>query len=91
MMPRLKPPLTDEERKERTAVSPQAAQSTVEALMIEFRTYGVGRLENPSTQRRLADLSARQVQQIIERLNKLRPRYPNISDELIEILREQKI
>lgn len=86
-MPRLKPPLTDEERKERTYDG--AAASTVEALMIEFRTYGVGRLENPSTQRRLADLSQRQVRQIIARLGKLQPQNPSITDELLDTLKGQ--
>ena len=66
-----------------------AAQSTVDALMYELREHGVDRLNKADTRRRVADLSATQVRQIIERLKKLQPQYPNITEELLEALREQ--
>lgn len=66
-----------------------AAASTVEAAMYELRTYGIGQLEKPNTQRRLSELSTRQMHEVIERLEKLRPKYPQITDELISTLREQ--
>jgi hypothetical protein len=66
-----------------------AAQSTVEVLMYELREYGVDRLKKPYTRQRLADLSVAQVREIIERLIKLRPLHPSITDELIETLSEQ--
>lgn len=66
-----------------------AAQSTVEVLMYELREHGVDRFKKAYTRRRLANLSAKQVRQIIERLTKLQPQYPNITEELLETLREQ--
>lgn len=67
----------------------EAAQSTIEALMFELREYGVDQLKKSNTQRRLADLSAWQVREVIARLTKLRPRYPRITAELIAALQEQ--
>ena len=66
-----------------------AAQSTVEVLMYELRGHGVDRLKKEYTRRRLAALSAMQVRQIIERLIRLQPQYPSITEELIETLQEQ--
>jgi hypothetical protein len=65
-----------------------AAQSTVEALMYSLRECGVAALSEPSTQRRLFELSKAQLAEVIARLNRLRPKYPNISDELILMLGE---
>jgi len=66
-----------------------AKPSTVEALMYSLRERGAAALKEPDCQRRLAELSAAQVQQVVERLIKLQPRYPRIGDELISTLREQ--
>jgi hypothetical protein len=68
----------------------EAAQSTVEALMYELREHGVDQLKNANTQRRFAEFSGRQLREVIERLIKLRPRYPpGITEELITTLLEQ--
>jgi hypothetical protein len=67
----------------------EAAPATVEALMLSLRSRGVAALAEDTTQRRLADLSTAQVREVIRRLDKLRPRYPQITDELIAALREQ--
>ena len=57
--------------------------------MLSLRTRGITALTEENTQRRLAELSSRQVGQVIDRLQKLRSRYPQISDELITVLQEQ--
>jgi hypothetical protein len=66
-----------------------AAPTTVEALMYELRTHGVTALGRPNCQRRLGDLSTIQVREVIERLTRLRPRYPAITDELLLTLTDQ--
>lgn len=66
-----------------------APPATVEALMYELRTYVIKALAAPNCQRRLCDLSTDQVREVIERLTKLRPRYPAISDELLSQLKAQ--
>jgi hypothetical protein len=65
-----------------------AAPSTVEAVMYELRTYGVAALAGPNCQQRLADLSNAQVREVIERLDRLRPKYPAITDHLLLLLAE---
>jgi hypothetical protein len=65
-----------------------AAGSTVEALMLSLRSRGSAALTEQNCQRRLADLSPAQVQQIIARLTRLQPKYPAINDELIVTLKE---
>jgi hypothetical protein len=65
-----------------------AAPTTVEALMYELRTDGIKALATPNCQRRLCDLSTAQVREVIERLMKLRPRYPAITDQLLFQLAE---
>jgi hypothetical protein len=67
----------------------EAASSTVEALVFELREHGVNQLKRPATQGRLSALSAGQLPEVIGRLERLRPRYPQITDELIAALREQ--
>ena len=57
--------------------------------MYELREYGIDQLKKSNTQRRLAELSDRQLREIIERLTKLRPRYPRIDDGLISTLQER--
>jgi hypothetical protein len=65
-----------------------AAQSTVDALLYEFRTKGAAALEAPNCQRRLASLSTAQVGEVIEALDRLRPKYPAITDDLLLLLAE---
>jgi hypothetical protein len=65
-----------------------AAPSTVEAVMYELRTYGLAAIAGPNCQRRLADLSNAQLRQVIERLDRLRPNYPAITDNLLFSLAE---
>jgi hypothetical protein len=62
----------------------EAAPTTVEALMYELREDGIAALRVPNCRRRLGDLSPQQVKQVLSRLLALRPRYPKITDELIE-------
>jgi|RhiMetdeSRZDD1v2_1073273.scaffolds.fasta_scaffold1438122_2 hypothetical protein len=66
-----------------------AAPTTVEALMYELRTHGVMALAKPNCQRRLADLSTIQIREVIERLTRMRVRYPAITDELLLTLTGQ--
>jgi len=66
-----------------------ATPTTAEALMYERRTDGVRALGRPNCQRRLCDLSTIQVREVIERLTRLRPRYPAITDELLLTLTDQ--
>jgi hypothetical protein len=65
-----------------------AAASTVEAVMYELRTHGSAALAGPGCQRRLSELSAEQVREVIVRLERLRPKYPAITDELLLALAE---
>ena len=67
----------------------EAAPTTVEALMLSLRSGGCTALAETKTQGRLADLSVAQVRQVVERLEHLRPEYPQITDELIVTLQEQ--
>jgi hypothetical protein len=60
-----------------------AAGSTVEALMYEFRTYGLAALAGPNCRCRLSELSNAQVREVIGRLMRIRPNYPAITDELL--------
>lgn|SRR5262249_38349906 len=67
----------------------EAASSTVEALVFELRNYGIRQLKKDDTKRRLFELSDKQLKEVTGRLEKLRPRYPQIDDALISFLREQ--
>jgi len=66
-----------------------AASTTVDALMFSLRARGLSALKEPNCQRRLAELSPAQVNEIITRLIALRPQYPAINDELLFLLSEQ--
>jgi hypothetical protein len=66
-----------------------AAASTVEAIMLELRTYGIEQLKKENTKRRLSELSDRQLREVIQRLVKLQSRYPQIGDKLIFALQEK--
>lgn len=65
-----------------------AAPSTVEAVMYELRTYGLAAIAGPNCQRRLSELSDVQLRQVIERLYRLQPKYPAITDNLLLALWE---
>jgi hypothetical protein len=60
-----------------------AAPSTVEAVMYELRTHGTEALKRETCQRRLSELSDRQLADVIRRLMKLRSQYSAITDKLI--------
>ena len=66
-----------------------AASTTVEALMYELQTLGLAALAGPHCRRRPAELNREQLQNIIRRLMRLRPRCPTITDELLFQLGEQ--
>ena len=66
-----------------------AAASTVEALMFSLRERGAVALSEFACRDRLADLSSDQVSGVIARLIALRPRCPNVTDELLFKLGEQ--
>jgi hypothetical protein len=60
-----------------------APNSTVEALVFELRTDGLAALNEPSCIRRIDDISAAQLREVLGRLIKLRPKYPLITDDLL--------
>jgi hypothetical protein len=60
-----------------------AAPTTVEAVMYELREDGLTALKAPNCQRRIGELSRRQLLEVLGRLLKLRSRYPKISDDLL--------
>jgi hypothetical protein len=62
---------------------PDAPRATVEAVMYELREDGAVALKVPNCQRRIGELSKRQLVEVLGRLLKLRPRYPKISDDLL--------
>jgi hypothetical protein len=64
-----------------------AAPTTVEAVMHSLRERGEAAMAEPACQRRLAELSAGQVRDVIERLGRLRPKYPAITDNLLVLVR----
>jgi hypothetical protein len=53
-----------------------AARSTIETLLLALRERGEAALHESSCQRRLSEQSVAQAGGIIERLDRLRPRYP---------------
>lgn len=63
-----------------------AAPTTVEAAMLELREDGIAALKGPSCQRRLAELSVEQLKQVLVRLDRLRPRYPKVTDDLLRAI-----
>jgi hypothetical protein len=62
---------------------PLAARSTFDACLFELREHGIKQLANPSCRRRLAELSSKQVAELLNALVRLRSRYPNITDDLL--------
>jgi len=66
-----------------------AATSVVDALLFELSRYGLTRLNNEETQGRLAGLSVDQLRDVSARLVRMKPRYPEITAELLDVLRDQ--
>jgi len=66
-----------------------AAPSVVDALLFELSRYGLPRLNNEKTQGRLAELSVDQLREISARLVRMKPRYPEITAELLDVLTDQ--
>jgi hypothetical protein len=62
---------------------PRAAKSTFDACLFELREYGIKQLANPNCRRRLAELSSKQMAELLNALVRLRSRYPNITDDLL--------
>lgn len=68
-------------RKERKEYG--APRATVEAVMYELRTHGTEALKHPNCQRRLIELTDKQLADVIGRLMKMRSQYSAISDRLL--------
>ena len=67
----------------------RAATSIIEALMVGLRERGTAVLKDPKVERRLGEVSAEQLHEVIARLIKLRPQCRAISDELLLQLEER--
>jgi hypothetical protein len=67
----------------------QAPRFTIEALVYELRTLGLAALAGNNCRRRLAELSTKQLREVIARLINIRPRYPAVTDELLLQLGDQ--
>jgi hypothetical protein len=63
----------------------EAPKATYDAAVYELR-YGLPQLKNPNCQRRLSDLSAAQLKNLIASLQQRRGQFPNVSDELLTTL-----
>ena len=63
-----------------------AAPTTVEAVMYSLRERGQPATTEPDCERRLSELSAAQMCDVIERLDLLRPKSPAITDDLLLML-----
>jgi hypothetical protein len=66
------------------------ARSTYDALLWELREQGLPRLNHDAALERLSQLSIEQIDELVETLSRLRPRYDAITDDLIQVLREQQ-
>ena len=67
----------------------KAAASVVDAVLFELSLYGLPRLNNEKTQVRLAELSVDQLRDVSTRLVRMKPRYPQITTELLDVLTDQ--
>jgi hypothetical protein len=63
-----------------------AASTTVEAVIYSLRERGQPALIEPDCERRLSELSAAQMRDVIERLDRLRSKHPAITDNLLLLL-----
>jgi hypothetical protein len=66
----------------------EAPEASYNAVAYELRIYGLPQLKNQNCQRRLADLSAVQLKNLMASLQQWHSQYPNISDELLTALGE---
>jgi hypothetical protein len=66
-----------------------APQSAVDALVYELRTQGASAIQRPDCRQRLAAISTAQLRAVMAELIRLRPKYPNITDDLLLTLGEQ--
>lgn len=66
-----------------------ASISTIEALMFSLRERGKSALTSSDTDRRLSELSPDQLAEMIVRLDRLRSKYPAVTDELLVLLGEK--
>jgi hypothetical protein len=64
----------------------EAPEAIYNAVVYELRTYGLPQLKNANCQRRLSDLSAAQVKNLMASLQRRRGQYPNVSDEFVGTL-----
>jgi hypothetical protein len=63
-----------------------AAETTVDALMYSLRSRGIAALNEADTKRRLLELSKPQIANVIVRLDRLRAKYPAVTDRLINTI-----
>jgi hypothetical protein len=64
----------------------EAPEATYNAVVYELRTHGLPQLSNENCQRRLADLSAAQLKNLMASLQQRRGQYLNVCDELLTTL-----
>jgi hypothetical protein len=60
-----------------------ACKSTLDALLIELRSYGLAALAGPNCRRRLSEVSTAQLRGLVAALIRSRPKYPAITDDLL--------
>jgi hypothetical protein len=60
-----------------------APRSTFDALHYELRSRGVAALEHPSCRRRLVELSAKQLRELMAALIRIRAKFPGVTNELL--------
>ena len=60
-----------------------AAQSTFVALHYELRSRGLAALEHPNCRRRLVELSAKQLRELMAALIRIRAKFAGVTDELL--------
>jgi hypothetical protein len=66
-----------------------AAIATIEALMFSLREQGEPALSSAQNQNRLSELSDSQLREVIARLDRMRDRYPSVTDALLLRLGEK--
>lgn len=66
-----------------SATRPSAAPSTIEAVMFSLRSRGLRALVEADCRRRLSELAPDQLRQVIVQLDRMRSKYPAITDGLL--------
>jgi hypothetical protein len=61
----------------------RVAESTVQAVAYALRQHGMRRLNDPWLTVRLAEFSDAQITELIAALQRMQPRYPAITNEII--------